>query len=593
MAIAVPNFNNLNFDIQLESQPEKQMRWSQAFIPTLKEIPTDAQVESHILMLRAGMIRQLAAGIYTFLPLGWKSMLKAMEIIREEMNAIGGQEILMPSHTPIEIWEETGRNVDMGEIMYRFNDRKGQTFTLAPTHEEIITDLARGRIRSYRDMPQVWWQMQTKFRDEPRPRSGLLRVREFIMKDSYSLCADETQLDEMYDLHDKAYRAIFDRCGLKYFVVGASSGLMGGTGSEEFMVPSPSGEDIIATCECGFAQNLEIAKSVPTEVEWVEVNKEKVHTPDKRTIEEVSEFLNLPSGQMLKSLMMITQSGKPVIVCLRGDHELSENKLQSVLGETARPAEADEVIKITRTEIGFLGPIGNEGKFKIIVDEAVDPQMPFATGANEVDYHITGYKLQDVPEFDTEDIRQVASGDLCENCGNPLELVQTIEIGHIFKLGTKYSASMSATFLNEDGVAKPIIMGSYGIGVGRILASAIELYSDGDGIYWPISIAPYEAIITALNVNDPDIAEVAEGLYSALQNQGIDVLFDDRDLRAGFKFKDADLLGAPIRVTVGRGVKNGVVEIFRRREKTKTEVPIEEAADAVMDIWQELFAELA
>lgn len=570
------------------------MRWSKAFIPTLKEVPSDAVVESHILMLRAGMIRQLAAGVYTFLPLGWKSMLKVMEIVREEMNAIGGQEILMPAHTPIEIWEETGRDEDMGEIMYRFEDRRGQTFALAPTHEEIITDLARGRIRSYKELPQIWWQMQTKFRDEPRPRSGLLRVREFIMKDSYSLCADEEQLDEMYKLHDDAYRAIFDRCGLKYYVVGASSGLMGGTGSEEFMVPSESGEDIIATCECGFAQNLEIAESVPSEVDWKEVEKNKVHTPNKRTIEEVSEFLGLPSGQMLKSLMFITGSGKPVMACLRGDHEISEDKLQRAVGETVRPAEAEEVLDITGTEIGFLGPIDNKGVFKVLVDEAVDPEMLFATGANEIDYHIVGYKLEDIPEFETADVRQVAESDRCANCGKPLELLQTIEIGHIFKLGTKYSSAMEATFLDDNGVANPIIMGSYGIGVGRILASAIELYSDEDGICWPISIAPYEVIITALNIGDPNITRVADNLYEELMDDGIDVLYDDRDLRAGFKFKDADLLGAPIRVTIGgRGVEKGVVEIFHRREKTKTEVPIERASQAVVELWEELFSEIA
>jgi prolyl-tRNA synthetase len=569
------------------------MRWSKAFIPTLKEVPSDAQVNSHILMLRAGLVRQLAAGVYTFLPLGWKSMLKAMEIIREEMNAIGGQEILMPSHTPIEIWEETARDVDMGDIMYRFKDRKGQVFALAPTHEEIITDLARGRIRSYRDMPQIWWQMQTKFRDEPRPRSGLLRVREFIMKDSYSLCADTAQLDEMYDYHDNAYRRIFERCGLKYYVVGASSGLMGGTGSEEFMVPSSAGEDIIATCECGFAQNLEVAKSIPTKAKWVEIDKKKMHTPAQRTIAEVSAFLGLPPSQMLKSLLLITQSGKPIMVCLRGDHELSEEKIQSAVGEAVRPAEPEEVAKITGTEIGFLGPIGMNPKVRVIVDEAVDSEMLFATGANEVDYHIVGYKTSDIPKFETADVRQVAEGDCCAVCGKKLELVQTIEIGHIFKLGTKYSAAMEATFLDENGVAKPIIMGSYGIGVGRILASAIELYADDDGICWPISIAPYEVVITALNVNDTAVVEVAENLYQKLLEQGVDVLYDDRDLRAGFKFKDADLLGAPIRITVGKGVQDGIVEIFRRKEKLKTEVPIESALEKTLEIWEELFAELS
>jgi len=568
------------------------MRWSKSFIPTLKETPTDAQIESHILMLRAGLVSQVAAGVYSFLPLGWRSMLKVMNIVREEMDAIGGQEILMPALTPIELWEETNRDVDMGEIMYRFKDRKGQVFALAPTHEEIITDLVRSKIHSYRELPQIWYQIQTKFRDEARPRSGLLRVREFIMKDSYTLCADEGQLDNMYNLHDKAYRRIFDRSGLKYFVVGASSGLMGGTGSEEFMVPSTAGEDIIATCSCGFAQNMEIACSIPTEVECVEIEKDKIHTPNQRTIDEVSKYLNVAPGQMLKSLLFITQSGKSILACLRGDHELSEDKLQAAVGEVVRPAEPEEIIAITGTEIGFIGPISINSRVEIIIDDAVNDQMPFATGANEVDYHIAGYKLEDIPKFARADIRQVADGDLCSVCGKPLELVQTIEIGHIFKLGTKYSAKMGATFLDENGIAKPIVMGSYGIGVGRILASAIELNFDKDGISWPISIAPFEVIITALNINDPKIVQVAEELYNSLLEEGIDVLFDDRDLRPGFKFKDADLLGAPIRVTVGRGVENGVVEIFRRREKTKIEVPIESALQEILALWEELFAEL-
>ncbi len=568
------------------------MRWSKAFIPTLKEVPTDARVKSHILMLRSGLIQQLAAGIYTFLPLGWKSMLKAMGIVREEMNAIGAQEILMPALNPAEIWKETGRDKDMGEIMYRFEDRKGQDFALAPTHEEVITDLARGRIRSYKELPQAWYQMQTKFRDEARPRSGLLRVREFIMKDSYSLCADAEQLDEMYRLHEAAYRKIFDRCGIEYYVVGASSGLMGGTGSEEFMVPSEAGEDRIATCGCGFAQNLEIAASIPAKVEWKELEKGEVHTPNKRTIEEVSEFLGLKSGQMLKSLMFITKSKRPILACLRGDHELSEEKLQIAAGEQIRPAEPEEVQKITGTEIGFLGPTGFADNVTILVDSAVDPEMPFVTGANKVDYHVAGYRTSDIKKMSVADLRQVAPGDMCEKCGKPLSLIQTIEIGHIFKLGTKYSAPMKATFLDENGVAKPIVMGSYGIGVGRILAAAIELFADDDGICWPIAIAPYEVIITALNVNDEKVMSVAEELYKGLSEEGIDVLFDDRDLRAGFKFKDADLLGAPIRITVGRGVEKGVVEIFRRREKTSVDAPIESALQSVLDLWEELFAEL-
>ncbi|HHS50765.1 MAG TPA: proline--tRNA ligase [candidate division Zixibacteria bacterium] len=569
------------------------MLWSKAFIPTLKEVPTDAQVKSHILMLRAGLIRQLCAGIYTFLPLGWRSMLRVMDIIREEMDAIGGQEIFMPSTTPLELWAETGRDADMGEIMYRIEDRKGTAFALAPTHEEVITDIARGEIRSYKELPQVWYQIQNKFRDEPRPRSGVLRVREFLMKDAYTLCADEEQLHEEYKKQEMAYRRIFDRCGLQYFVVGASSGLMGGTGSEEFMVPSESGEDIIATCECGFAQNLEVAKSVPTKVRWKDADKAKVHTPEQRTIEQVSEFLGLPEGQLLKSLLYITQSGKPVMACLRGDHDLSEDKLQSAVGEAVRPAEPEEALKITGAPIGFLGPISLADKLEIIVDSAVEDEMPFATGANEVDYHITGYSLADIGKHRRADIRAVAEGDLCIACGKKLDLVPTIEIGHIFKLGTKYSKPMGATFLDEEGTAKPIQMGSYGIGVGRILAGAIELFADEDGICWPITIAPFEVIITPVNVSDEAVMSVAMAIYEELIDEGVEVLLDDREARPGVKFKDADLIGAPIRITVGKGVKDGVVELIDRKAKESENVPIEDAVEKTLELWDRLFAELS
>ncbi|MCK5832729.1 proline--tRNA ligase [bacterium] len=568
------------------------MLWSKAFIPTLKETPADAQVKSHILMLRAGLIRQLSAGIYTYLPLGWRSMTRVMDIIREEMDEIGGQEIFMPSTTPVELWAETGRDTDMGEIMYHFKDRRGTSFVLAPTHEEIITDLVRGEIRSYKELPQIWYQIQNKFRDEPRPRSGILRVREFLMKDSYTLCSDEAQLDEAYQLHNKAYRRIFKRCGIKYFVVGASSGLMGGTGSEEFMVPSDSGEDIIATCECGFAQNLEVAESVPSVVNWKPLEKAKIHTLNQKTIEQVSEFLELPKGQLVKSLIYITQSGRQVMACLRGDHELSEEKLQIAAGEVIRPAEAEEVLKIAGLPIGFLGPINFQSKIDILVDSALDDDMPFATGANEVDYHLVGYKLADINQFRKTDLRMVAEGDLCKNCGKALKLIRTIEIGHIFKLGTKYSKPMGATFLDEEGNAKPIQMGSYGIGIGRILAAAIELYADKDGISWPITIAPFEVIITPVNISDEKIMTVATAIYEELIDEGIDVLLDDRDLRAGVKFKDADLIGAPIRVTVGKGVKNGMIEIFNRRTKTTAEVSIEDAINEIISLWERLFEEL-
>jgi len=345
-------------------------------------------------------------------------------------------------------------------------------------------------------------------------------------------------------------------------------------------------------CDCGFSQNLEIANAIPQKVKWVDSKKEKVHTPNCKTIEEVSAFLKLPEGQMLKSLLYIGQSGKPVMACLRGDHGLSEEKLNRIVGETCRPAEPEEAIKLTNAPIGFLGPIGLEKKIDIFVDKAVDPDMPFATGALEEDYHITGYKLADMNDAKISDLRKVADGDLCEKCGKKLNLIKAIEIGHIFKLGTKYSKAMSATFLDENGETKPIIMGSYGIGLGRILSAAIELYSDNDGICWPISIAPFEVIVTALNMSDEKISSTAEKIYSELSARGVDVLFDDREMQAGAKFKDADLIGAPIRITVGKGITKSVVEIVNRRSKVKTEIPIEDAIAKTIELKNKLFGEL-
>ncbi|MCD6594755.1 proline--tRNA ligase [bacterium] len=571
------------------------MRWNKALIPTLKENPSDAEVISHKLMIRAGLIRQLAAGLYSFLPLGWRAMLKSMKIIREEMNAIGGQEIFMPSLNPVEIWKETGRDEDMSEIMLRFTDRKNRDICLAPTHEEIITDIARNEIHSFKDLPQIWYQIQNKFRDEPRARFGLLRVREFLMKDAYSLCANWEQLDEAYKKHEQAYRNIFTRCGLKFVVVGASSGLMGGRQSQEFMVPSDAGEDRTAFCEkCGYAANIEVAKSVPFEVEYKDIPElKKVHTPDLKTVDEVAEFLGLPRNQMLKSLVYIAEkSEKPVMVLLRGDHQLNEEKLSLFLGELVRPAHPDEVLKLFGVPIGFLGPIDAPKEIKILVDEAVPSDKKFATGANDKDYHIVGFTLDDFKIDGRSDFRLVSDGEFCQNCGSPLKVRTTIEIGHIFKLGTKYSAAMGATFLDANGKQIPIIMGSYGIGVGRILSSAIELYADDNGIVWPITIAPFEVIITALDTTKPEISDVAEKLYSRLIESGVDVLYDDRDERAGVKFKDADLIGIPIRITVGRKVKDGMVEIVTRKDKKSEDVKIEDTLAKVLEIRQLLYSEL-
>ncbi|RKZ34540.1 proline--tRNA ligase [bacterium] len=573
------------------------MRWNKSLIPTLKEEPADAEVISHKLMLRAGLIRQLSAGLYTFLPLGWGAMLKIMQIIRDEMNAIGGQEIFMPALNPIEIWRETGRAEDMAEIMLQFTDRKGRETCLAPTHEEIITDIARNEIRSFRDLPQTWYQIQNKFRDEPRPRFGLLRVREFIMKDSYTLCSSWNELDTEYLKHDYAYRRIFTRCGLEYIVVGASSGLMGGSASQEFMVPSDAGEDKIVFCDqCGYSANMEIAKSVPNEVKFVEITEQKkVHTPNLRTVSEVSQFLGLPEHQMLKSLIYVSESdGKPFMVLIRGDHQLNEEKLAQFVGSVVRPAEPEEVIQWFGVPVGFLGPLNTPENLRIFLDESVpdDEEIKFASGANEIDYHIVGFTVGDIRIDERGDFRLVSDGEGCPECGKKLSIRTTIEVGHIFKLGTKYSEAMGATFLDDQGKQNPIIMGSYGIGVGRILASAIELYSDDDGIVLPITIAPFEVIITALDVTKPEVVRVADKLYEELRGKNIDVLYDDRDERAGVKFKDADLIGIPIRITVGRKVADDIVEIVLRRDHSTQEVNVASAVDKVIELKEMLDNEI-
>jgi len=572
------------------------MRVRNSLFPTLKEDPSDAEVISHKLMIRAGLIRQLAAGLYTFLPMGWRAMLKAIRIIREEMDAIGGQEIYMPALNPVELWEETGRAKDMGEILFRFKDRKERELVLAPTHEEIIADIARREIRSFRDLPQIWYQIQEKFRDEPRSRFGLLRVREFLMKDSYSLCADWEQLDEIYKLHEYAYRRIFTRCGLKFVVVGASTGLMGGKQSQEFMVESDAGEDMTAFCEkCGYAANTEIATGTPQPFKPVRIaEKKKVHTPDLRTVEEVSEFLGLPPAQMLKSLVYVKVSdGKPVMVLIRGDYQLNEEKLAQHMGGAVRPATADEVLKWIGAPIGFVGPVDLPESIKIIADDAFPRDVPFATGANEEDYHVMGYKLDEIRVDEWGDFRTIKEGDRCPSCGNPLKVRKTIEIGHIFKLGTKYSEAMGATFLDSAGNQKPIVMGSYGIGVGRILAAAIELYADESGIVWPITIAPFEVIITAIDITKPEIKKASEQIYGKLMDMGVDVLFDDRDERAGVKFKDADLWGIPIRVVVGKKVADGLVEVsLRRKPEDKIAVKIDDAPKKVLEMREILYREI-
>ncbi len=577
------------------------MRFSNMFIPTLRDDPKDAETISHKMMLRGGLIRQLVAGVYSFLPLGWKSLLRIMNIIREEMNAIEGQEILMPALTPMEMWAETGRDKDMADIMLDLKDRKEHHFALAPTHEEVITHLARGEIRSYKELPQIWYQMQTKFRDEARPKGGLLRVREFIMKDAYSLGTSQDDLDRAYDAHEKAYRRIFDRCGIEYYLVGASSGAMGGSGSQEFMVVSDAGEDqIVVEPKSGYAANIEVARAIPKPFEPVPLTeKKKVHTPDLRTVEEVSAFLKLPPAQMLKTLVYMTSDDEPYMFMLRGDHQLSEEKINGIAGKIMRPAQPEEVKELTGADVGFIGPVGpldNPSRLAMVpkfVDEAVPEDIRFATGACENDYHITGYELSDIGKYKRADIREVEEGDLCELNNEPVQIKIAIELGHIFKLGTKYSASMNAVFQDEQGNKKPIIMGSYGIGVGRILSSVIELHADKKGMVFPITVAPYDVIITVIGADIPEVAGEAEKIYNGLKEAGVETILDDRDMRPGVKFSDADLIGIPIRVNVGgRGLKDGIVEIFDRAKKEYTKVPLESALPEILAYRKKLYAEL-
>jgi prolyl-tRNA synthetase len=554
------------------------MRFSKMFIPTLREAPADAEAISHILMLRAGYVRQLASGLYIYLPLGWKVMGKINAIIREEMDAIGGQEISMPVLHPAEIWQQTGRWYEIGDEMFRLKDRGGREMCLGMTHEEIMTWLASREIRSYRDLPQIWYQIQTKLRDEARPKSGVLRTREFSMKDSYSFDTSEEGLSENYRLHTNAYHKIYERCGLRFLMVESDPGMMGGGMSHEFMAPSPAGEDEVALCgKCGYSANVELALSVPAKVEEKDWEKEEVHTPEKRTVQEVSNFLKLPPSCFIKSILVITENA-PVLALVRGDQELHEKKLAKVIGGH-RPAQKTEVKEILGVEAGFIGPVGQ--KVRLVADESLK-KGSYVGGANKPHYHLRGIMAgrDFTPEW--HDIHIAKAGDLCAKCGGPLHVERVIEIGNIFKLGTKYSTPLRAFFLDENGQEKPIIMGSYGIGPARIAAAAIEQNNDKDGIIWPRSIAPFDVELLPLNMNDPKTVETAEGLYTALNKRGFEVLMDDRDERAGVKFKDADLIGIPVQVIIGeKNLKEGLVEVKERKTKEPVRVKVEEVVGQI------------
>ena len=558
------------------------MLWSKLFIPTLREDPVDAEVASHRLLLRAGYVRQLAAGIYSYLYLAQRSLLKIQQIVREEMDAIGAQEMLLPALNPAEIWQESGRWDVMGDNMFRLKDRFGRDLCLGMTHEEVMTSIARGELRSYKQLPQIWYQIQTKFRDEPRPKSGLLRVRQFIMKDSYSFDIDAEGLDVSFRKHHDAYVKIFSRCGLTAIPVEAHSGAMGGSQSREFMVPSDAGEDFIVVCPaCHYAANLEkaVAHPAPLTVEDPDHDNppEEFHTPNRKTIAEVADFTGLPHASQMKSLVMVAD-GKPVLALLRGDHQMSETKFASVMNATEiRAAHPAEIIEWFGADPGSLGPIGVTN-MTILADHALEDRRNMIAGANKNDYHLRhvtpGRDFK--PQF--ADLRQVSDGDPCAVCGAPLKLYKTIEAGHIFKLGYKYSESMGLRVLAANGSEITPIMGSYGIGIERILCSAIEQSNDSNGMCLPASIAPFTVIVTPVNNGDTALREAAQKIVVECEAQGLDALYDDRDERPGVKFKDADLIGIPYRITIGKKLAQGLVELYNRKTRESRDVPATDVA---------------
>jgi prolyl-tRNA synthetase len=572
-------------------------RWSQLFIPTLREAPADAEVASHKFLVRAGYIRQLAAGIYSYLFLGNRSFNKISAIVRQEMDKIG-QEFYLPALHPRELWEASGRWAAMGDTMFRLKDRKGADYCLGMTEEEVMTEIARKELRSYKQLPQIWYQIAPKFRDEARPKAGLLRVRQFIMKDSYSFDLDPAGLDVSYQKHYDAYCRIFDRCGLNYMVVEAHSGAMGGSQSHEFVVRTPAGEDQIVSCEkCNYAANLEKATSKLEPVEELAPSGDGkpllVHTPGMKTIEDVARFLGVSPKNKMKTLAMMldekdAESGKlkprAVVVLMRGDHQLNETKLSSALGgKEARPMQEEEIKDLFRSPAGFLGPIGidwakdlkDSGRPILLLDRALEGRTHLIAGANQEDYHVKNVVPgRDFTPTGYVDLRSVAAGEGCPNCGSRLRIDTAVEIGHVFKLGDKYSKSMGARVLDKNGKEVTPIMGSYGVGIERILTAAVEQSNDENGFWLPPSIAPFEIVVTPTNVSDEKLKTTAEEIARRLEAAGFDVLLDDRDERPGVKFKDADLVGIPFRVTVGKKVTEGTVEIVRRSTREMQDASI-------------------
>lgn len=554
------------------------MRFSELFFYTLREEPQEAEVISHKLMLRAGLIKKLSSGVYTFLPLGFRVLKKIENIVREEMNKTGAQEILMPALHPEQIWEETGRDKTMADILMKVSARDGKNFFLGSTHEEVVTDLVRTVVKSYRQLPFTLYQIQVKFRDEPRPRFGVIRAKEFIMKDAYSFSKNEKELNEIYQEMYQAYCKIFTRCGLVFKCAEAFSGAIGGEVSHEFIALTESGEDVVVFCkECDYAANLEKAESIVEKKEEILeiLPLKKIHTPEIRTVEELTEFLKIPSSSLVKTLIYRTE--KEVIVALiRGDYEINETKLKNVLkADTLEMADPQTIERISGAKVGFAGPVGLKEKVKIVADTEILNLKNFTSGANEDNYHLTGINYgRDFQADIVADIKIVKENDICPRCRKGrLKTSRGIELGHIFKLGKIYSLKMSADFLDENGVKTPIIMGCYGIGVSRIIPAIIEQNHDKDGIIWPLEVSPYKIVIIQTNSNDLLQSEVANRIYKNLLSKE-EVIFDDRKERAGVKFKDADLIGFPVKIIVGEKAKKNLIDVKFR--KTGNTVEVEE-----------------
>jgi prolyl-tRNA synthetase len=565
------------------------MRWSRFYLFTTREVPGDAEVVSHQLMSRAGMIRKLATGIYTYLPLGWRSVHKMMEIVRREMNAAGAVEVLMPAVQPAELWQETERWEVFGDLLLRIKDRNERDFCFGPTHEEVITDFVRRDVRSYRQLPFNLYQIQTKFRDEIRPRFGLMRAREFLMKDAYSFHTNEESLAETYEDMRQAYRRVFEDCRLEYSMVEAASGAIGGSGSHEFMVLAETGEDAVVACDKGdYAANVEKAETgglvPPPAEEPAEIREES--TPGATTVAQVTELLGVGAEKLVKTMLYDTEV-EPVAVLVRGDREVNEVKLSSYLGVNhLQMAGEEKVQRFTGAPVGFAGPVGLDDSVRLIGDESARPLVNFVCGANKADAHYVGVNWnRDVEVNEWADLLVVGAGDPCPRCDGTLEVYRGIEVGHIFMLGAKYSKAMECSYTDENGELHPMEMGCYGLGIGRTVAAAIEQNHDKDGIIWPLPLAPFEVLVMSLNPQDDEIRKTADGIYDQLVGQGVDVFYDDRDERPGVKFKDADLIGIPVRVAVGaKSLAEGRVEVSLRRDRERILVPAGEAVVKVTEL---------